>query len=179
MDVYLLHWRGPVPLAETVEALDLLVTQGLARAWGVSNFDAADLAELAGVAGPDGLAACATNQVLYNLTRRGPELDLLPAMRAAGVPLMAYSPVEQGRLLRGPGARRLAGLAADHGVTPAALALAWSVRDGNTLAIPKSGRAEHVEQNAAAAGVQLDADVLAELDRLFPAPARPVPLEML
>lgn len=174
VDVYLLHWRGPVPLAETVEALELLVRQGLARAWGVSNFDAEDLAEFAELS-----TACATNQVLYNLTRRGPEHDLLPAMRAADMPVMAYSPVEQGRLLGGRHGDHLARLAADCGLSPAGVALAWAVRDGNTLAIPRSGRADHVEENVRAAGVSLPADVLGELDRLFPPPTGPVALEML
>lgn len=176
VDVYLLHWRGPVPLAETVEALELLVEQGLTRAWGVSNFDAADLAELASVTDQ---SRCATNQVLYNLTRRGPEWDLLPLMREAGMPLMAYSPIEQGRLLHGRAAAPLARLAADCGLFPAVLALAWAVRDGTTLAIPKSGDVEHVEENARAAEVTLPADVLAELDAVFPPPAGPAPLEML
>ena len=172
LDLYLLHWRGGVPLAETVEAMEALRDEGLVAAWGVSNFDADDIEDLID-AGGDG---CAANQILFNLTRRGPEFDLLPLMGKLSMPCMAYSPVEQGRLIGHPG---LAGVAERHGATAAQVALAWLLRQPDVLAIPKTGTVAHVEENRAAAEIALtDAD-LADLDRAFPAPTRKVPLEML
>jgi diketogulonate reductase-like aldo/keto reductase len=177
LDLYLLHWRGSIPLAATVEGFEDLKRAGKIRHWGVSNFDAEDLAELATLSDP---GACATNQVLYNLQRRGPEFDLLPAMRAQGMPLMAYSPIEQGRLPRG-GARgsALAGVARRHGASPFQVALAFALRDGDVVAIPKAGDPAHVEENRRALDLELDAEDLAALDRAFPPPSRKVPLEMI
>ena len=172
LDLYLLHWRGSVPLAETVEGMEALRRTGKIRAWGVSNLDPHDMQEL----GAAGGAACATDQVLYNLTRRGPEFDLLPALAAAGVPVTAYSPVEQGRL---PRAGALGRIAERHGVTAFQVALAWAVRDGTVLAIPKAADAAHVRDNYAAADLRLSGEDLAELDAEFPPPKRATPLAML
>lgn len=172
IDLYLLHWRGSHPLAETVAAFESLVARGLIGSWGVSNFDPDDLADLSHEAG--GLPQ--VNQVLYNPSRRGVEIDLLPAHRASGVVTMAYSPVEQGRLL-GDGA--ISAVADRHEVTTAQVLLAWAIRDGGVLAIPKASSVAHVEQNAAAWQLALTPDDLAEIDAAFPAPTSPVPLEML
>jgi diketogulonate reductase-like aldo/keto reductase len=172
LDLYLLHWRGSVPLAETVAGFEELVQAGKIRAWGVSNFDTEDLEELAGLAG--GCAADA-NQVLYNLTRRSIEFDLLPAW-GGRVPVMAYSPIEQGRLLRHPA---LAAVASRHGVSPAEVALAWVIRGDNVFAIPKASDLQHVRQNRTAADLTLTNEDLAELDRAFPPPRRKAPLDML
>jgi aldehyde reductase len=173
IDVYLLHWRGGVPLAETIEAFEALRRAGKIVSYGVSNFDTDDMAELWGV---EGGAATTTNQILYNLTRRGVEWDLLPWCRKHGVPVMAYSPVEQARLA---GHRELGRLAARRGLSAAQLALAWLLHQESGVVIPKAGRPEHVRENAAALEVTLTAEDLAELDRLFPPPKRKRPLEML
>ncbi len=171
IDLYLLHWRGAHPLAETVAAFEKLRAQGAIRYWGVSNFDVSDLQEL-----PDG-AACATNQVLYNPDRRGIEFDLLPFCRARAMPVMAYSPLGQaGRLLR---SKALTAVAARHGVTAAQVAIAWSLRDGTTISIPKASQPAHVAENAAAAGLLLTAADLAEIDAAHPPPARKQGLGML
>lgn len=172
LDLYLLHWRGPVPLSETVAAMERLREAGKIRHWGVSNLDTGDMEELA-EAGGEG---CATDQILYNLGRRGPEHDLLPWLAGRGIPAMAYSPVEQGRLLAHPA---VAAVAARHGVAPAAIALAWCLRDPGVIAIPKAGTRAHVEANRAALDVGLGPEDLAELDRAFPPPRRKVALEML
>ncbi len=173
IDLYLLHWRGRYPLAETLEAFAELVRAGKIRYWGVSNFDTDDMAELTGLPGG---AAVATNQVLYNLSRRGIEYDLLPWCRERRIPIMAYSPIEQGRILGNPALRRVA---ARHGATPAQVALAWLLRQKDVMVIPKAGRPEHVRENRAALDLELTAEDLAELDRAFPPPTRKVPLEML
>jgi len=173
LDLYLLHWRGRVPLAETVEALEELRSAGDIRAWGVSNFAPGDLRELAGVTGGDKVA---TNQVLYNLTRRGIEFDLLPDALAQGLPLMAYSPVEQGRLA---GNAPLRAVAARHGVNELQVALAWVLRRPGVIAIPKAARVEHVRENRAALDLQLTEDDLRDLDLAFPPPRRAQALEML
>lgn len=176
LDVYLLHWRGSHPLAETVAGFEDLVRDGLIGAWGVSNLDVDDLAELAGVPGGQ---ACVTDQVLYNLTRRGPEFELIGACRAAGMSVMAYSPLEQARLFCGAGASTLTEIAARHDATPAQVALAWCIREPGVLAIPKTSQVERIAENAAALDLDLtDAD-LADLDQAFPAPTGPTPLEML
>ena len=172
LDLYLLHWRGSVPLAETVEGLEALKHAGKIRTWGVSNLDPDDMDELAAAGG----LACATDQVLYNLTRRGPEYDLLPSLAERGVPVTAYSPVEQGRLPRGGALGRVA---ERHGVSPFQVALAWVVRDGRVLAIPKAADSAHVRDNLAAADLRLSAEDLAELDADFPPPQRATPLAML
>lgn len=173
IDLYLLHWRGRTPLSETIDAFATLIREGKIRSWGVSNFDPADMAEL--VHAHDG-AAVATNQVLYNLTRRGIEYDLLPWCQQRGLPIMAYSPIEQGRLL---GNRVLGVVAARHGATPAQVALAWLQRQEGIIAIPKTGTPERVRENHAALAVRLAEQDLADLDRAFPPPTGPRPLEML
>jgi diketogulonate reductase-like aldo/keto reductase len=173
IDLYLYHWRGNVPLAETVDALGELVAEGSIRRWGVSNFDVADMEELVALPGGERVAA---NQVLYNLARRGPEFDLLPWCRARGIATMAYSPLDEGRLLRH---RELAALARSLHIAPAQLALAWLARHADVIAIPKAVRAEHVRENHAAAQVTLAAAALAQLDAMFPPPRRKIALEMI
>ncbi|MBS1183827.1 MAG: putative 2,5-didehydrogluconate reductase [Proteobacteria bacterium] len=173
LDLYLLHWRGQYPLAETVAAFEALKAAGKIRHWGVSNLDADDMNELAGVAAGGGVAA---NQVLYNLSRRGIEWDLLPSMQARGVPVMAYSPVEQARLLKD---RRLATLAAEHGVSVAQLALAFVLDHDGVIAIPKAGRAAHVEDNIGALDLAVTDELRAALDALYPPPRRAMSLEMI
>ncbi|AWN21979.1 oxidoreductase [Deinococcus irradiatisoli] len=173
LDLYLLHWRGRVPLAETVEALEALRHSGDIRAWGVSNFGQGDLRELAGVSGGEQVA---TNQVLYNLTRRGIEFDLLPQSQQRGLPIMAYSPVEQGRLADNAVLRMVA---ARHGVSELQVALAWVLRQPGVIAIPKAARVSHVRENRAALDLKLTEDDLAVLDQAFPPPQRAQALEML
>lgn len=174
IDLYLLHWRGSTGLEETIGAFRELVAAGKIRRWGVSNLDVADMEELLG--GAPGGRQVQTDQVLYNLGRRGIELDLLPWCRARRIPVMAYSPIEQGRLLR---KRALLEIAERHGATPAQVALAWVLRVDGVCAIPKAGTPEHVEENRAALDLRLsDADVAA-LDRAFPRPAERIPLEVL
>ncbi|HSI39407.1 MAG TPA: aldo/keto reductase [Xanthobacteraceae bacterium] len=173
LDLYLLHWRGSVPLAETVAAFEALQRAGKIRHWGVSNFDTDDMEELWEVPGG---AVCACNQVLYNLRRRGPEWDLLPWLEQHKVPLMAYSPIEQGRL---PASGALAQVAARHGVAPYQVALAWVLRRPNLIAIPKAGTPAHMRENRAAGDLVLDAEDLAALDRAFAPPSRKRALEML
>ena len=173
LDLFLLHWRGGVPLSETVSALIELREAGKIGDFGVSNLDTGDMRELWGI---EGARDCATDQILFNLTRRGPEHDLLPWCREHGVPVMAYSPIEQGRLLRDP---VLAEVAERHGATPAQAAIAWVLAGEGLCAIPKASRPEHVEQNRAALDITLtDADLVA-LDERFPAPDRATPLEVL
>lgn len=173
LDLYLLHWRGGVPLAETVAAFEALIKAGKIRRWGVSNLDADDMDELRGVPNGDKVAV---NQVLYNLGRRGIEWDLVPELAEAGVPIMAYSPIEQARLIRHPG---LVKLAASIGATPAQLALAWLLDKAGVIAIPKSGKLAHLEENVKALDVAVTPEIRAELDRLFPPPKGPSSLEML
>jgi len=173
IDLYLLHWRGQHPLAETVAGFEALQRAGKIRHWGVSNLDLGDMQELASVPGG---GACAANQLLYNLSRRGIEWDLLPWLRERGVPVMAYSPIEQARLLRHKG---LQDFARRHGMTPAQAALAWLLAQPGVIAIPKSASLARLRENAAAGALALDPAQRAELDRLFPPPARAVPLEML
>ncbi|HWV63713.1 MAG TPA: aldo/keto reductase [Oxalicibacterium sp.] len=173
LDLYLLHWRGHTPFAETIEAFEKLQRDGKIRRWGVSNMDVHDMKELLRAPGGD---AVATNQVLYNLMRRGIEFDLLPQAQQRGLPLMAYSPIEQGRLSHYP---EVQDIAERHGVTPAQVALAWVLRQQGVIAIPKASRVEHVQQNRAALDLQLTEQDLAELDEAFPPPSSPEPLEML
>lgn len=178
IDLYLLHWRGSVPLAETLEAFDLLQARGKIARWGVSNFDTDDMKELLRVAGDRGAGdrVVATDQVLYNLTRRGIEFDLLPWCQERRLPVMAYSPVEQGRLLSSP---VLAQIAQRHGASPAQVALAWVLQHPGVMAIPKASSIAHVEQNHGALQVRLEAGDLAELDRAFAPPTKAAPLDML
>jgi diketogulonate reductase-like aldo/keto reductase len=172
LDLYLLHWRGGVPLAETVEAFERLREAGKIRHWGVSNLDVDDMEELVAAGG----GACAANQVLYNLTRRGVEFDLLPWQAERGIPVMAYSPVEQGRL---PRTGALAEIAARHEATPYQVALAFVMRRDGVIAIPKAGRVEHLRDNLGALGLTLDQGDIAALDTAFAPPRRKMPLAML
>ena len=173
LDLYLLHWRGQYPLAETVEGFERLRAGGLIRHWGVSNLDTAELEELWWVA--DG-QNCATDQVLYNITRRGPAYDLLPWCRERGLPLMAYSPIEQGRL---PKAGALDAVAERHGVDRFAVALAWLLAQPGVIAIPKATELGHVDANRKAADLDLTSDDHRILDQDFPPPTRKRPLAML
>ncbi|MEU3210092.1 aldo/keto reductase [Nocardiopsis alba] len=173
LDLYLLHWRGGHPLEETLEAFAELRDAGKIGAFGVSNLDTDDMRELRSIPGGE---ECATDQILYNLTRRGPEFDLLPWCREHGIPVMAYSPIEQGRLL---GDEVLGRIAEEHGASPAQVALAWILTDRNLCAIPKASRVEHVEANRAALDLRLASDDLRALDERFPAPTGKVPLEIL
>ncbi|WP_027060837.1 aldo/keto reductase [Mesorhizobium loti] len=173
IDLYLLHWPGSVPLAETVEAFEALKKAGKIRHWGVSNFDTDEMEGLVGVANGGNVQ---TNQVLYNLIRRGLEFDLAPWSRQRGIPLMAYSPVEQGALARNS---RLDAVAARHNATPAQIALAWVIHQDGVIAIPKASSQEHVRQNFAALDIKLTQQDLADLDRAFPAPTRKRGLEMI
>ncbi len=174
IDLYLLHWRGSVPLAETVAGMERLRAAGKIRRWGVSNLDVDDLEALGGA----GLAACATDQVLYNLEARGIEHDLLPFCRARGMPVMAYSPVGQaGAMLRNPA---LVAVAKAHGASPAQVAIAWTLRaPGGVISIPKAAAEAHVRENAAAGAIALTPEDLAALDAAFPPPRRKRPLAML
>lgn len=173
LDLYLLHWRGQYPLAETLEAFQALQKDGKIRHWGVSNLDTDDMEELFGLAGG---SACATNQVLYNLSRRGIEFDLLPWCRQRKMPIMAYSPIEQGRIL---GHAELKRIAAAHQATPAQVALAWLLRQDGMIVIPKAGTQAHVKENRGALDVRLTKEDQAALDRAFPPPTRKRGLEML
>src|SRR5216684_4454252 len=166
IDVYLLHWRGGEKLADTIAAFETLQRDGKIGSYGVSNFDTDDMEELWQVPGG---AATTTNQVLYNLTRRGVELDLLPWCRSHGVPIMAYSPIEQARML---GKSTLKTLAARRGVTAAQLALAWLLHQDGVIAIPKAGRVDHLRENAAALTITVTKDDLAALDHAFPPPKK-------
>jgi diketogulonate reductase-like aldo/keto reductase len=176
IDVYLLHWRGSHPLAETVEAMESLVQAGHIGSWGVSNFDVDDMQELSDVITRLGASACATNQVYFSLSERGPEFSLLPWMRERAMPLMAYSPIDQGALAADAGLQQIARRL---GITAAQLALAWVLAQAGVVAIPKAVRAAHLRDNLAAAARVLDPDVLAEIDRLHPAPRRKKPLAMI
>jgi diketogulonate reductase-like aldo/keto reductase len=173
IDLYLLHWRGTVPLAETLEAFHKLLGSGDIRHWGVSNLDTHDMNELTQLPGG---TAVATDQVLYNLVRRGIEFDLLSWCRGRQIPVMAYSPIEQGRLLENP---VVAQIALKRDATPAQVALAWVLRQEAVLAIPKSANADHVRQNRAALDIHLTRGELLEFDREFPPPRTKVPLEIL
>ncbi|MBS3651250.1 aldo/keto reductase [Pseudaminobacter sp. 19-2017] len=172
IELYLLHWRGRVPLAETVAAFETLKSQGKILHWGVSNFDVDDMADLAAAGG----TSVETNQVLYNLQARGIEFDLLPKSLADDLPIMAYSPVGQGDLARQP---TLVEIARRHGATAAQVALAWVLRQPGVIAIPKASRPEHIRQNRAAVDLQLSAEDLAQFDAAFPPPRRKQPLEVI
>lgn len=177
LDMYLLHWRGAVPLAETVECMEQLVGDGLIRHWGVSNFDVDDLEELFAV--PDG-ERCAVNQDLYHLGSRGVEYAVLPWMRSVGMPLMAYCPLAQaGDLRRGlTNDPAVVEVARRHDATPLQILLAFVLRDPMAIAIPRSGKPEHVLENVHACEIELSDDDLALLSRSFPAPGYPTPLDI-
>jgi diketogulonate reductase-like aldo/keto reductase len=173
IDLYLLHWRGHVPLEATVRGFEQLQRRGWIRFWGVSNFDLADMHELHRVPGGK---ACAANQVYYSLSQRGVEFDLLPWQRLHQMPLMAYSPFDQGALVDHP---LLHAVAQRHRATPAQVALAWGLRQPGVMLLPKAGNALHLRHNWAAQDLQLSAFDLLELDRLFPPPQRKGPLAMI
>jgi diketogulonate reductase-like aldo/keto reductase len=172
IDLYLLHWREDTPLSETLEGFDNLRQAGKVRHWGVSNFDVVDMEEVIGLPGG---AAVATDQVLYNLSRRGIEHELLPWCRQRRIPIMAYSPIEEGRLVR---RRALQTVAKRHDASPAQVALTWVIRQDGVIAIPKAGTPEHVRENRAALDLRLSNTDLAELDRAFSPPSGPTPLEV-
>ena len=173
IDLYLLHWPGNHPLEYTVSAFEQLKTDGKIRHWGVSNFDTSDMQELYGI--PEG-KNCQINQVLYNLSRRGIEWDLLPWCRSMGLPIMAYSPIEQGRLLEN---KKLKALASEIGVSAAQLSIAWSIRNNDIITIPKASNLEHVSQNIEAWTIKLESAILDELDKLFEPPVRKKGLDVL
>jgi len=173
LDLYLLHWRGSVPLEETVTGFEALRQAGKIRHWGVSNFDTDDMDELMTVPGGD---ACATNQILYNVARRGPEYDLLPWLAAHDMPAMAYSPVDHARL---PKRSALDDIADARGVSVFQVALAWVLQQSGVFAIPKAGSAEHVRDNQRALELRLDAGECAAIDAYFKPPRSKRPLEML
>lgn len=173
IDLYLLHWPGRHPLRETVAAFEELRGAGKIVRWGVSNFDTLAMRQLAAVPGGGN---CAANQVLYNLSTRGIEFDLMPWMKELEMPLMAYSPLDEGRLIRHPGLGKMAGRV---GVTPAQLALAFLLGRDNVIAIPKSSSPDRVAENRASAAIKLGDEDLAELDRMFPPPRSREPLQMI
>lgn len=173
MDLYLLHWRGSVPLAETVEGMETLRHRGLIKAWGVSNFDVDDMEELMSVPGGQN---CAANQVLYNAARRGIEFDLLPWCQQRGIPLMAYSPLGQGDLLHH---REIIRLSKAYQATPAQVALAFVLEREGVLAIPKTSKAERVVELSAAVDLDISDEDWAELDRALMPPSAKEPLQMI
>ncbi|KAB2846424.1 MAG: aldo/keto reductase [Hyphomicrobiaceae bacterium] len=173
IDMYLLHWRGSIPLAETVQAFERLKAQGKIRHWGMSNLDTDEIDELQSV--PQG-AGCACDQVIYHLGQRGIEWSLMDKCRNLKMPIMAYSPLGQGGILRNAVLRRIAD---KHAVAPAAVAIAWTLRRDHVISIPKASRADHVRENAKAESLRLDADDLSELDAAFPPPKDKQPLSII
>ncbi|HWV05556.1 MULTISPECIES: aldo/keto reductase [Ralstonia] len=173
LDLYLLHWRGDVPFEDTLEGLQALQREGKIRHYGVSNLDLSDMEEWWDAPGGDQIAV---NQLLYNLSRRGIEWDLLPWLHERGVPVMAYSPIEQARLVRHP---KLVRFAQECGMTPAQVALAWLLARDDIIAIPKTGHRERLRENIGALSHTLTAEQLATLDSIFPPPKGPRALEML
>ena len=171
LDLYLLHWRGNVPFEETIAGFEALRAAGKIRHWGVSNLDIGDMEELSLLS-----KAAQANQLLYNLSRRGIEWDLLPWLRERRVPVMAYSPIEQARLLKN---RALLEFSKRHGMTPAQAALAWLLANDDVIVIPKASNPAHLQENLEAIEKNLTKEQLAELDRAFPPPRAPSPLEML
>jgi len=173
LDCYLLHWRGSVPLQVTVEAFETLRSRGKIRHWGVSNFDVDDMAELMKIPGGE---RCATDQVYYSLSERGPGFALVPWLQQHGMVTMAYSPIDQGKLTRNAALRRLASKRA---ATPAQIALAWLVAQRGVMALPKAASEAHLRENLAALAITLSPEDLAELDAAFPPPRRKKPLAMI
>lgn len=171
LDLYLLHWREKLPLEGTLSAFERLVQDGKIRYWGVSNFEVADMEELEELSGGSEVTA---NQVLYNLTRRGIEFDFMPWCRERHVPIMAYSPIEQGRLLKKAALKKIA---SRHGVSPSQVALAWVLRHDDVIAIPKAAKPAHVQDNHRALDLKLSKQDFLELDEAFPPPTKSVPLE--
>lgn len=177
LDLYLLHWRGNVPLEETIRAMETLQQQGKILRWGVSNFDVDDLQEL--LSEPGG-ARCATNQVLYHLASRGIEFDLLPECQQRQMPVMAYCPLAQaGRLRQALFADlTLLEIAQQKGISVAQLLLAWVIRKEGVMAIPKASSQAHVNENAAALHIRLNDDELARINKAFPPPQRKMALDV-
>jgi diketogulonate reductase-like aldo/keto reductase len=173
IDLYLLHWRDEAPLHGTLEAFEVLTRAGDIRYWGVSNFDVEDMEALVRLPGG---GAVATNQVLYNVSRRGIEFDLLPWCRKRKIPTMAYSPIEQGRLTKNAAVKRVA---ARHDASPAQIAIAWTIRQPDVIAIPKATNSDHVRENRAALEIHLTDEDLRELGRAFPPPSRKIPLQII
>jgi diketogulonate reductase-like aldo/keto reductase len=173
LDLYLLHWRGGVPLEETIAGFEELRRTGKIRHWGVSNFDVDDMEELFDLPGGQN---CVTNQVLYNVNRRGPEFDLIPWMAERHMPLMAYSPIEQGRLPRGGALQRIGQRL---GASPFQIALAWLLQKPNVIAVPKASSPDHVRDNRRVLEIRLSAEDLDTIDAEFPPPKRKRPLEMI
>jgi diketogulonate reductase-like aldo/keto reductase len=173
IDLYLLHWRGRLPLDKTIEAFVELIDAGKILGWGVSNLDVVDLAEVVTIAGG---GAVRTDQVLYNLAHRGVEFELLPWCRDWGMPVMAYSPIHRGRLAAND---LIVEIAEKHDATPAQVALAWVLRHDDVCAIPKASIHEHVRENRAALDLELDNEDLKLIDEVFPPPTRPQPLEVI
>jgi diketogulonate reductase-like aldo/keto reductase len=171
LDLYLLHWRGRYPLAETIEAFETLKDHGKIARWGVSNFDVEDMDELNAISDQ-----CQANQVLYNCTRRGIEFDLLPEAQDKGLAIMAYSPIEQGRLA---GNKAIAEIARRHNASPAQIALAFALRHKGVIAIPKTSRPDRVAENLASLEIELTSEDLADIDQAFPPPRRKIDLEMI
>lgn len=178
LDLYLLHWRGNIPLEETVDGLEQLKADGKIRAWGVSNFDVDDMKEL--LALPNG-KHCAVNQVLYHLGSRGVEYDLLPFLQEQGIPMMAYAPLAEGSDVKEKvfNDETLKRIAEAYSATPAQILLAWTVRSGNVIAIPKAGQKVHVEENGAAMLLNLTEDDYNALDEAFPPPSGKEPLDVI
>lgn len=177
LDLYLLHWIEDVPLAETVRCMEQLVEEGKIRAWGVSNLDTDEMEELWSIPGG---CHCQVNQVLYNPSSRGIEYDLLPWMREHGVALMAYCPLAQAGTLRQGlfESPQIAEVARRHNASVAQVILAWDIRDGSTIAIPRTGQAQHALENAAADEIELTQEDIALIDQAWPAPTHKVPLDM-
>lgn len=173
IDLYLLHWSGSYPIQKTVEAMLTLQESGKILQWGVSNMDVTEMEDFMNI--PQG-NTCATDEVLYNLTRRGIEYDLIPWCESHNIPIIAYSPIEQGRLLNNPTLKRIA---VAHSATPAQVALAWVLRKPNLLAIPKASSESHVRENFGSLAINLTDSDLALLDKAFPAPQYKKPLEMI
>lgn len=173
LDLYLLHWQGRHPFEETVQAMLELQAEGKIKQWGVSNMDVEEMDRFYAIPGGE---TCAADEVLYNLIRRGVEYDLIPWCRKHKIPVIAYSPVEQGRILEH---RLLTEIAEQHHVTPAQIALAWVIRNPGIIAIPKAASVKHVQENFKSLFIRLSEDDLKQLDRVFPKPRRKMPLEML
>ncbi|CAM1633075.1 NADP-dependent oxidoreductase domain [Bartonella choladocola] len=173
IDLYLLHWQSSIPLSETVEAFERLVEQGKIGSWGVSNFDTALMQKLEAVSLKGHIA---TDQILYNLSRRGPEFDLIPWCEKRDIPVMAYAPIEQGRIMKN---RDLIALAAELDIAPSVLALAWVIRNPLMIAIPKTSSIKHLRENVKALDLALDRNVLERLDKIFLPPSQKHPLEVI
>ncbi len=177
LDLYLYHWRGSIPLGETVEELERLRDAGLIRDWGVSNLDTDDMMELEKL---DRKNHCQVNQVLYHTASRGIEFDLFPKMIADNIALMSYCPLAQAGSLKAGLFRNpvLKEIASAHNATVAQILLAWNIRSGHTIAIPRTGRKEHTIENAKAAEIRLYQEDLLKIDGIYPPPTHKMWLDM-